>query len=681
MTAWFQITDLKQRDEPYIICILVAMKKIAFLLFLLLPGVLWAQKGWQTFTTDSFIHTKEGKDTLSALSLFHKHIWDVTVRDNDGSVRSFVTARPDTINARHVASIDFSAVFWVDPSLVYHDLALNYDLSGSMMMKLNGKLVLATGIFAKDRDSRLARLEPSGYVNFLFDDTLEKIEINYLTHPRIRTLDLNLVVFQLNNGFEDYYQATETNATTQFFSFGLYYLAFAVIFLMLFFYFRENRENLYFSLLCFFISVAFFSATFWGLYSAAMSSFAAVLATEFACIFLARVFRDKDRTKVPLILVCILGGVCLYPDVLYGQVSFFGKREVSLGLWVISNLLFVYELYLTVYILLWGLRRRNRESNTIFIFSLITAALYVMFPITSVLIPGLKNLSFVSYVHLVPNLGLCLFPIGYAIVLGKRNGDNQKQLLEKEQEKKRILEGQKESLERDVALRTQEVVRQKEEIEKQHDELKIEKKKSDDLLLNILPGEVAEELKETGHSEARFFNDVTVLFTDFADFTKAGERMSPQELVDELHICFKTFDDIVTRHGIEKIKTIGDAYLAVCGLPLPVAAHAVQAVHAAQEIMQFMIARKEQLKDKAFGIRIGVHSGSVVAGIVGVKKFAYDIWGDTVNTAARMEQNSEAGKINISQTTYELVKDKVKCTYRGEIDAKGKGMMKMYYVG
>ena len=656
------------------------MKKIALLLLLLLPGILRAQKGWQTFTTDSFMHTREGRDTLSALGLFHKHIWDVTVRSDDGSVRSFVSAQPDTINARHVASIDFSAVFHVDPGLLYHDFALNYDLSGSMIMKLNSKPVVATGAFAKDRDSKLASLEPSGYVNFLFDDTLEKMEIRYLTHPRIRKLDMNLAVFQKNKGFEDYYQATETNATIQLFSFGFYYLAFAVIFMMMFFHFRENRENLYFSLLCFFISVAFFAGTFSGLYSTAVSGWAAVLATEFACIFLARVFRDKDRTKVPLVLICILGCVALYPDVLYPQVSFSGRRDVSLGIWIVSNLFFVYELYLTAYILIWGLRRRNRESNTIFIFSLALAALYVVFPLAANLM-GLKNLSFVSYVRLVPGLGLCLFPIGYAIVLGKRNGDNQKLLLEKEQEKKRILEGQKESLEREVALRTQEVVQQKEEIEHQHKELKIEKKKSDDLLLNILPAEVAEELRETGRSEARFFNDVTVLFTDFVDFTKAGERMSPQELVDELHICFKTFDDIITRHGIEKIKTIGDAYLAVCGLPQPVAGHAVLAVQAAQEIMQFMAARKAQLKDKAFDVRIGVHSGSVVAGIVGVKKFAYDIWGDTVNTAARMEQNSEAGKINISQTTYELVKDKISCTYRGKIEAKGKGMMKMYYVG
>ncbi|MCW3123387.1 MAG: hypothetical protein JWQ38_2879 [Flavipsychrobacter sp.] len=207
-----------------------------------------------------------------------------------------------------------------------------------------------------------------------------------------------------------------------------------------------------------------------------------------------------------------------------------------------------------------------------------------------------------------------------------------------------------------------------------------EKKRSDDLLLNILPQEVANELKEKGTAAARYFDNVTVLFTDFVNFTQAGEKMSPQQLIDELHTCFKAFDDIIDKYRIEKIKTIGDAYLAVSGLPVAQEMHAENVVKAAIEINVFMQRRHEQLGDKTFDIRIGIHSGSVVAGIVGVKKFAYDIWGDTVNTAARMEQNSEPGKINISQTTYELVKDKFTFTYRGQIQAKNKGGMSMYFV-
>lgn len=238
--------------------------------------------------------------------------------------------------------------------------------------------------------------------------------------------------------------------------------------------------------------------------------------------------------------------------------------------------------------------------------------------------------------------------------------------IHQEQEKQHLLETEKERLEDEVQIRTKEIVE--------------EKQKSDDLLRNILPEEVANELKQKGTSAARYFDHVSVIFTDFVDFTKAGERFTPQQLVDELHTCFRAFDDIISKYHIEKIKTIGDAYLAVSGLPAADADHAVKTVKAAIEIKRFMNERKQRLGDQTFDIRIGIHSGAVVAGIVGVKKFAYDIWGDTVNTAARMEQSGVANTINISQTTYDLVKHHFNCTYRGEIAAKNKGDMNMYFV-
>jgi len=213
-------------------------------------------------------------------------------------------------------------------------------------------------------------------------------------------------------------------------------------------------------------------------------------------------------------------------------------------------------------------------------------------------------------------------------------------------------------------------------------ELTKEKKKSDDLLLNVLPAEVAEELKRKGSAEAKYFDEVSVLFTDFVNFTTISELLSPQELVDELHHCFKAFDEIVVKYNIEKIKTIGDAYLAVAGLPNADANHAASTVKAALEIRQFTKLRRQQKGDKTFDIRIGIHSGNVVAGIVGGIKFAYDIWGDTVNTAARIEQNSLPGHVNLSEKTYELVKDlnNFNFIYRGEIQAKNKGALKMYFV-
>jgi class 3 adenylate cyclase len=210
-----------------------------------------------------------------------------------------------------------------------------------------------------------------------------------------------------------------------------------------------------------------------------------------------------------------------------------------------------------------------------------------------------------------------------------------------------------------------------------------EKERSDELLLNILPFEVAEELKQTGHCKAKTYSLVTVMFTDFKDFTTVGEKISAELMVDELNFCFSSFDAILQKHKVEKIKTIGDAYLCVSGLPVLNHTHAFDLITAALEIRNFMLTRKKEKEAKneiPFEIRIGIHTGPVVAGIVGIKKFAYDIWGDTVNIAARMESSGEAGKVNISGTTYELVKDKFNCIHRGQIEAKNKGEIDMYFV-
>lgn len=215
--------------------------------------------------------------------------------------------------------------------------------------------------------------------------------------------------------------------------------------------------------------------------------------------------------------------------------------------------------------------------------------------------------------------------------------------------------------------------------------LSIEKNRSEALLLNILPAEIAEELKQKGSVNARDFSLVSILFTDFKSFTQTAEKMTPHLLVEEINVCFKAFDLISEKYNIEKIKTIGDAYMAAGGIPHPDENSLKNIVLAGLEMQAFVIQRaieNQQYQKPFFEMRLGIHAGPIVAGIVGVKKFQYDVWGDTVNTASRIESNGMVGKVNISESLYHLIKDEECFTfeYRGNIIAKGKGEIAMYFV-
>ena len=209
-----------------------------------------------------------------------------------------------------------------------------------------------------------------------------------------------------------------------------------------------------------------------------------------------------------------------------------------------------------------------------------------------------------------------------------------------------------------------------------------ERNRAEKILLNILPADTAEELKEKGFVEAKRFQLATVLFTDFTEFTKFAESHSPEVLVKNIDFYFTNFDEILSRHNLEKIKTIGDSYMCAGGLPSPNDTNPKDAIKAAIEIVEFVETTKKDPPKGVlpFNIRIGINSGPVVAGVVGTKKFQYDIWGTTVNIAARMESSSTLGKINISEFTYQLVNDEFDCEYRGEIEAKNGEKLKMYFV-
>lgn len=231
------------------------------------------------------------------------------------------------------------------------------------------------------------------------------------------------------------------------------------------------------------------------------------------------------------------------------------------------------------------------------------------------------------------------------------------------------LDLERQSLESKVAERTKALAAAKEE--------------SDNLLLNILPGETAEEIKRTGGYKPRRYEEATVVFTDFEGFTGIAEGMAADELIGELDRCFVYFDETIARNGLEKIKTLGDGYMCAGGLPTANRTHAVDAVLAALEIQAFMNQMrdiKRELGEEFWELRVGIHTGPVIAGVAGKHKFAYDIWGDTVNVAARMESGGTTGRVNISGSTWRIVEPFFSCEHRGKLPAKHKGDIDMHYV-
>lgn len=233
----------------------------------------------------------------------------------------------------------------------------------------------------------------------------------------------------------------------------------------------------------------------------------------------------------------------------------------------------------------------------------------------------------------------------------------------------RMLENHNRQLEELVAERTQ--------------ELREEKDKSEKLLLSILPLETAKELIERGEATPKYYKQVTVMFIDFVRFTQSASDMMPSSLIQTLNECFTAFDEIVGKYGIEKIKTIGDGYMCAGGIPIENETNAEDAVEASLQIIKWIDdwnSKRREVGLDTWDVRIGLNTGELIAGVIGTKKFQYDIWGDTVNIASRMETRSEKGKINISHHTYDLVKNKYDCTYRGKLQVKGKGEVDMFFV-
>lgn len=268
-------------------------------------------------------------------------------------------------------------------------------------------------------------------------------------------------------------------------------------------------------------------------------------------------------------------------------------------------------------------------------------------------------------------LGLSLETIFFSFALGDKINKYKKD------KEAAVMANQKLMAEQNIVL--------EETVKKRTHELSLEKEKSDSLLLNILPQDIADELKNTGGVKARVYDSISILFSDFQNFTKISSGLEASKLIEEINVYFKKFDQIAVDYQVEKIKTIGDAYMAASGFSGDSVAELKRMIHCALRMQEFVDERAKEHQNQhyhPFEMRIGIHIGPVVAGVVGHKKFQYDLWGDTVNTAARMESNGEVGKVNISEEVYMILKDdpEFDMHFRGALEVKGKGVMRMYFI-
>lgn len=334
----------------------------------------------------------------------------------------------------------------------------------------------------------------------------------------------------------------------------------------------------------------------------------------------------------------------------------------------------VIELILLVFLAIALVKTKDRISIWFVIGSFIAWA-----GLTIVIILNDPNTSFTAQMDPVsyasPAYGFVLQSLFFALVLSYRA---------------RLNEVEKKKAKDDLILQLQENKQLQEKVNRELEEkvrertklIEQERQKSEKLLLNLLPKAIAKELKDTGTTVPKRFDNVTVLFADFVGFTRISQRMNPEAVVNLLDYYFRHFDSIMAEFGLEKIKTIGDAYMSVCGLPNPNEHHVFNSIKAALKMQKFLNSEAPQDigTPKNWELRIGIHTGPVVAGVIGEYKFAYDVWGDTVNMASRLEQYSMGGKVNVSKEVYEVIKDSFVCQSRGLIEVKGKGNHEMFFV-
>jgi class 3 adenylate cyclase len=529
-----------------------------------------------------------------------------------------------------------------------------FDLGTNYKFFLNGKLIYEVGKIGKNKDDSIPAYIPKFY---LFPETTEKVYELIFQVSNFHNFRGGMWLTPIIGNKDELEKKRDINNFIDTFISGASFL-FGIYHIGVFFLRREQRSSFYFGIFCILLSIRpilinedlFFSLDFSNIWiiGLKLKYLSFYMGTPIVLLFVYETY-PKEVNKIILYFVVISTSilcsiVIIFPPLIFTQTL---------------NLMYLF-IFLTLLLIILTLIKATYKK---YIGALEFMIGFGVFSI-AILNDILFDLQLITTEYL-SHIGFLFFIFSQSIfILHEFIRTLQK------------IEELSSRLEEKVVIRTKELEEEKIIAQKERD-------KSEKLLLNILPKEIAYELKDKGYSEPIYFNDVSVLFTDFKGFTKIAENMSPSELVKELDLCFIQFDKIIEKYNLEKLKTIGDSYMCAGGIPKINKTHPIDTVLAALEIqnfMNFMKEEKEKLNSPYWEIRLGIHTGPLIAGVIGEKKFAYDVWGDTVNTASRMESSGSPGMINISGDTYNSIKDFFDCTYRGKVNAKNKGDIDMYYV-
>jgi serine phosphatase RsbU (regulator of sigma subunit) len=425
------------------------------------------------------------EDTISNFDIFKKFEWDVQITSATGATRHLLTTRPDTIDYTGFSKVLLATDFIVDTSILMHPAGLRYELNGSVLMTLNNCPILATGNFNNGPVAKYCGLRQQNITSFYFRDTANRLEITYLPHPKMKSFYMELKMGQYDWAQEQI--ASDVKDNKEAFALGSYYLSFGIVFLILFVFYKEKTENLYFALFCLFASFSWLAGVYETYSFTPITTYSGAFSLEFLSIFFAKTIKNKKKTKIPLIIMAIVAIASFHPAILYNY-TFFGTHvhgnyknvTAPIVLIIIFGIFYSYAIGSSIKYLIKGFKQKSWEAKTIVY--ICTSALAISYILPGIVgsIPAVRHLEAYGDVrNFLGNLGLCVYPLSAAIVLGRRNSLNQRKLAEqlqsiehlsvenlaKEKEKKQILENQNTELEIKVTERTHEVLEQKQLIE------------------------------------------------------------------------------------------------------------------------------------------------------------------------------------------------------------------------